>query len=176
MPDASAPPGPVGLLRRLGAMVYDALLLLAIWMVLGLLFVLYSEATGRALIPLQFVVNLIAAWAFFAWFWTRTGQTLGMQSWSIQLRDEGGGPVSYWQASLRYLVALAQWLAVLLGIYLARVHGPLAAAAAVALLLTGLGPSQMHPRRIMLHDWLSRTVLIRVPRQAGPRRRRPAPS
>jgi uncharacterized RDD family membrane protein YckC len=176
MPDAPTLPEPVGLLRRLGAMVYDALLLLGIWMVLGLLFVLYADATGRTLIPLQFVVNLIAAWAFFTWFWTRTGQTLGMQSWSIQLLDEGGGPVGHWRATLRYLVALAQWLAVLLGIHLARAHGPLAAAAAFALLLTGLGLSQIHPRRIMLHDWLSRTALIRVPRQAAPRRRGPARS
>ena len=167
MPGTDSIPDPVGLPRRLGAMIYDGMLLLAIWMVLGLVFVLVGEATGHALIPLQFVVNLLAAWAFFAWFWTRTGQTLGMQAWNIQLRDEAGARVSPKQATLRYLVALAQWLGVLLGIYLARQHGALVTAAATALLLAGLGVSQAHPRRAMLHDWLSGTVLVRVTRQAG---------
>jgi len=168
VPEAVAASDPVGLPRRLGAMIYDGLLLLAIWMVLGLVFVLVGEVTGRALIPLQFVVNLLAAWAFFAWFWTRTGQTLGMQAWNIQLRDEAGGPVNPKQATLRYLVALAQWLGILLGIYLAREHGALVTAAATALLLAGLGLSQAHPRRAMLHDWLSGTLLVRVTRRAGP--------
>ena len=168
MPGTDFTPGPVGLLRRLAAMIYDGLLLLAIWMVLGLVFVLVGEVTGRALIPLQFVVNLLAAWASFAWFWTRTGQTLGMQAWNIQLRDEAGVRVSPKQATLRYLVALSQWLGILLGIYLARQHGPLVTAAATAVLLAGLGLSQAHARRAMLHDWLSGTVLVRVRGQAGP--------
>jgi uncharacterized RDD family membrane protein YckC len=159
---------PVGLPRRLGAMIYDALLLLAIWMVLGLVFVLIAEAIGHTLIRLQFVVNLLAAWAFFTWFWTRTGQTLGMQAWNIRLRDEAGGAVGPKQATVRYLVALAQWLAVLLGIYLARQHGALVTLGATTLLLLGLGLSLAHPRRAMLHDWLSGTVLVRVEGQAGP--------
>lgn len=149
-------------------MLYDALLLLAIWMVLGLVFVLIGEATGHALIPVQFVVNLLAAWAFFTWFWTRTGQTLGMQAWNIQLLDEVGARVNAKQATLRYLVALAQWLAILLGIYLARQHGALVTAGATALLLVGLGLSLAHPRRAMLHDWLSGTMLVRIEGQAGP--------
>nr|WP_296751029.1 RDD family protein [Thioalkalivibrio sp.] len=170
MPGTDLTPGPVGLLRRLAAMIYDGLLLLAIWMVLGLVFVLVEEVTGYTLIPLQFVVNLLAAWFFFAWFWTRTGQTLGMQAWNIQLRDEAGGPANPKQATLRYLVALAQWLVVLLGIYLAREHGALVTAGATALLVVGLGLSQAHPRRAMLHDWLSGTELVRVTRQAGPQK------
>lgn len=168
MPGTLSTPDPVGLPRRLGAILYDALLLLAIWMLLGLAFVLVGEATGRALIPLQFMVNLLAAWAFFTWFWTRTGQTLGMQAWNIQLRDEAGAPVNAKQATLRYLVALAQWLAVLFGIYLARQHGALVTAGVTALLLIGLGLSLAHPRRTMLHDWLSGTLLVRVEGQAGP--------
>lgn len=150
-------------------MIYDGLLVLALWMVLALIFVLINEITGHTLIPVQFVVNLLAAWAFFAWFWTRTGQTLGMQAWNIQLRDESGGWVNPKQATLRYLVALAQWLLVLMGIYLARQHGTLVTIGATALLLAGLGLSQLHPRRAMLHDWLSGTTLVRVSRLASPR-------
>jgi uncharacterized RDD family membrane protein YckC len=153
----------VGLLRRLGSVVYDGLLVLALWMVLGLGFVLIGNLTGQALIPLQFVVNLMAAWAFFFWFWTHTGQTLGMQTWNIALRDPSGGPVDRWQATLRYLVALAQWLIVLLAVFLAREHGPAAGIAASAGLVFAIGLSQLHPQRLMLHDWLSGTRLIRLP-------------
>lgn len=165
MADAPGENDPVGLARRLGAVIYDGLLLLAIWMVLGLFFVFIGQITGRALTPLQFVANLLAAWAFFAWFWTRTGQTLGMQTWQIHLRAEGGGPATPWQATLRYLVALAQWLALLFAVHLARQYGALATTVVTALVLVGLGLSQLHPRRVMLHDWLSRTVLVRTPRE-----------
>lgn len=165
MADAPGAQDPVGLARRLGAMIYDGLLLLAIWMVLGLLFVFLGQATGYALIPLQFVANLLAAWAFFAWFWTRTGQTLGMQTWQIRVCAEDGGPVTPWRATLRYLVALAQWLGLLFAVHLARQSGALSATLVTALVLTGLGLSQLHPRRRMLHDWLSRTVLVKTPRE-----------
>lgn len=158
---------PVGLVRRFGAMIYDGLLLLALWMVLGLLFVFLGNLVGRPMIPLQFAVNLLAAWLFLAWFWTRTGQTLGMQTWQIRLRDEAGGPVTVWRATLRYLVALAQWLLLLFVIHLAREYGAAVTIAVTALVLVGLGLSQLHPRRLMLHDWLSGTVLVHAPRQAA---------
>ena len=165
---AASPPEqePVSLLRRLGSMVYDGLLLLAIWMVLGLLFVFLGNLTGRTLIPLQFAANLVAAWLFLVWFWTRTGQTLGMQTWQIRLRDESGGQVTNWKATLRYLVALAQWLLVLFAIHLAREYGAAVTVAVTALAGIGLGLSQLHPRRLMLHDWLSGTVLVHAQRQA----------
>lgn len=166
---------PVSLLRRGGSIVYDGLLLVAIWMVLGLVFVFLGHFLGnllgnlaeRALIPLQFAANLVVGWLFLGWFWTRTGQTLGMQTWQIRLRDERGGAVTTWKATLRYLVALAQWLLLLFGIYLAREQGALVTVAVTILVLFGLAASQLHPRRLMLHDWLSGTVLVHAPRQAA---------
>jgi uncharacterized RDD family membrane protein YckC len=167
MADSPTEQEPVSLLRRLGSMIYDGLLLLAIWMVLGLLFVFLGNLTGRTLIPLQFAANLVAAWLFLVWFWTRTGQTLGMQTWQIRLRDERRGRVTNWKATVRYLVALAQWLLVLFAIHLAREYGAAVTIAVTALALIGLGLSQLHPRRLMLHDWLSGTVLVHAPRQAA---------
>jgi uncharacterized RDD family membrane protein YckC len=157
----------VGLLRRLGSVLYDSLLVLALWMVLGLGFVLAGSLTGRNLIPLQFVSNLLVAWAFFFGFWTRTGQTLGMQTWNIAVRDREGGGISRWQATLRYLVALSQWLIVLMAVFLAREHGPAAGILASAVLVLALGLSQLHPERLMLHDWLSGTRLVRLRHHPG---------
>ncbi|MGM0552785.1 MAG: RDD family protein [Pseudomonadota bacterium] len=173
-PSSEIDPRPVGLLRRLGAVIYDALLLVAIWMILGLLFVLLNAATGFYSTRLNFVANLAAAWGFFYWFWTRTGQTLGMQSWNIQVRTQHGQPVGAWSATLRYLVAVAQWLFLLLGVWLAREYGNLATILVTAVVLFGLGLSAIHERRWMLHDWLSGTELVRVPGLARPRWRQPS--
>lgn len=148
-------------------MVYDGLLILAVWLVLGLVFVGLGALAGAIPTAVLLVAQLAAAWAFLTWFWTRTGQTLGMQTWQIRLRDERGGPVTHWQATLRYLVALAQWLLLLFGVYLAREHGTMITIAVTALAFIGVGASQIHPRRLMLHDWLSGTVLVHAPRQAA---------
>ncbi|AHE99109.1 RDD family protein [Thioalkalivibrio paradoxus] len=168
MTNATASSDPIGLPRRFAAMVYDGVLVLALWLVLGLSFVAIGALTGPVPIPVLLAAQLVAAWAFFVWFWTRTGQTLGMQAWNLQLRGDEGGPVHPWKATLRYLVALAQWLLVLFGIYLAREYGAVASIAVTALLLIGIGLSQLHPRRLMLHDWLSGTALVRISRQAPP--------
>lgn len=167
---------PVSLPRRMAAMLYDGLLVLALWMGLGLVFVLLGQWIGQPSPAVQLLANLLAAWLFFTGFWTRGGQTLGMQAWALQLRSEGGGPVRPWQATLRYLVALAQWVLVLFTIHLWREQGPVAGIVITAALLVGLGLSQRHPQRLMLHDWLSSTVLIRIPRSPPRRPASPADS
>jgi len=68
-PRASDPHGaPAGLLRRLAAMVYDGLLVLAIWMVTLLAMVLANggEAVFGALVQ---SVLFLETFVFFAWFW-----------------------------------------------------------------------------------------------------------
>lgn len=142
---------PAGLLRRFGAIIYDALLLIAIWMVLGMIVVALGNLTGWYSTRAHFIANLFVGWAFFFWFWTRTGQTLGLQTWNIQLRTEHGQPVNAWQATLRYLVAAAQWLVVLMAIWAVREHGAVATVAVTAAAIFALGLSQFHPRRWMLH-------------------------
>ncbi|WP_043740662.1 RDD family protein [Thioalkalivibrio nitratireducens] len=171
MADPTASGDPVGLLRRFAAMFYDGLLVLAVWLVLGLSFLAIGTLTGPPPVPVLLAAQLVAAWAFFTWFWTRTGQTLGMQAWNVQLHGEHGGRVHLWKATLRYLVALAQWLLLLFAVHLAREYGAVASITVTALLLIGIGLSQLHPRRLMLHDWLSGTTLVRIARQAPPHTR-----
>lgn len=155
-----------GLLRRCGAMLYDGLLLLALWMVAALFFVILGHQTTAELVYWQTAANVLIAWGFFVWFWTHGGQTLGMQAWNIRLYSLAAGTqqpqISLWLASLRFLVALAQWLFILLGIYLARQYGPGAMLGVTVVLVAALGVSVLHPQRLMLHDWLSRTLLVRV--------------
>lgn len=161
---------PVSLTRRLAAFVYDAVLLIAMWMVVGLILVLFTHFTGIALpVVLWLALLLIAAGAFYVHFQSITGQTLGMQTWSIQLRTHVGTPVTRTRATIRYVVAAAQWLALLALIGIARNHGEWIATAITAIVVLWITSSQFHPRRWMLHDWLSGTELVRIQKLATPR-------
>jgi uncharacterized RDD family membrane protein YckC len=44
--------------------------------------------------------------AFFAGFWARSGQTLGMRTWRIRVETVEGGPVPLHKALLRFVLAL----------------------------------------------------------------------
>ena len=108
----SAVPAP--LWRRLAAACYDALLLLAVWLValLASLFVRQSLGLARsdhANALLLFLSGLV----FFGWSWTHGGQTLGMRAWRLCLRREDSGAVRWPVAAVRYTLMLLSWLIVL---------------------------------------------------------------
>ncbi|WP_444676753.1 RDD family protein [Halomonas sp. E19] len=108
-------PAPLG--RRLGAMLYDAFLVLAIWILLGIAHVAFlrfilglaAEEVGSGVlerITLQLLL-LAGAFAFFAYSWTRGGMTLGMQAWRLRVQTRDGRTITLGQSLVRYLVA---WL------------------------------------------------------------------
>jgi uncharacterized RDD family membrane protein YckC len=106
-----------GLLRRLAAILYDSLLLLALLFIVSAIHLALSgggEASGRPEL-LRSILFLLVSFGFFAWFWLHGGQTLGMRAWRIRLQSRGGGPITLWQALLRFLVAILSWLALGLG-------------------------------------------------------------
>jgi uncharacterized RDD family membrane protein YckC len=88
---------PPGLLRRLAAIFYDAVLLFAVLLLAAALVVVpYLSLIGGDF-PAHawwFRAWLVAfIWAFFAYFWTHGGQTLGMSAWRLRLvRADGGRP------------------------------------------------------------------------------------
>ncbi|MCW8840138.1 MAG: RDD family protein [Gammaproteobacteria bacterium] len=105
-----------GLLRRLAAILYDSLLLLAVLFIASALWLIPSggEATAGQ-DPLLTLFLLLVAFAFFAWFWSHGGQTLGMRAWRIKLQNRNPGPLTLWQLMLRFIVAIFSWLAFGLG-------------------------------------------------------------
>ncbi len=97
------PPAP--LIRRLAAMFYDALLVVALWMVLGFIGVILNR--GEAVSgPLFNSLLFLATFIFFAGFWTRNGQTLGMQVWGVRIQTPEGYRITLIQALLRFFVAM----------------------------------------------------------------------
>jgi len=148
---SSLPSGP--LWRRLAAMAYDSILILAIWMVVT--FVVLSffgienartvEGETVTLDPIYknilFLSMLVSAWAFFGWFWTHSGQTLGMQAWRLKVVTREGERISVAQSITRYLLAIP------------------------AFLMVGIGYFYMYlnPERETLHGKLSGTKVVLVP-------------
>ncbi|MEN8168835.1 MAG: RDD family protein [Pseudomonadota bacterium] len=105
-----------GLLRRLGAIFYDSLLLSAVLLLASLIALpLLGDAPSRPAMLLFRIYLVLSAFGFLAWFWTHGGQTLGMRVWHIRLQNHDGGPITLWQALLRFLIAIVSWLAFGLG-------------------------------------------------------------
>lgn len=110
---------PPGFFRRIIALVYDtflvaALALLCTAMVIALRLAIEGPdaiAQGeRAIsgiwrIP-TFILTILAACHFYIYFWTRNGQTLGMQAWRIRITDRDNRNISLKQAYVRCLVAM----------------------------------------------------------------------
>ena len=112
-----------GLLRRLAALMYDWLILAALWMAamaLALMFVAILNASGLISLaeygePAYFVEKhkiwfqlYSVAWFcwFYLYFWCRGGQTLGMRAWRLLLVQQNGQSVTLRQAILRAVTAL----------------------------------------------------------------------
>lgn len=91
--------------RRIIASVYDLFLLLGVWFLVGSFAVLLNG--GETLHPaIGALLVFVSGWLFFAFFWIRNGQTLGMQVWKFKIvnADPNSGPIILKQTFLRYLV------------------------------------------------------------------------
>jgi uncharacterized RDD family membrane protein YckC len=107
---------PPGLLRRLAAMLYDGLLLLALFSVTAALGVAANR--GEAIAPDNWLFPLVLGlvWAaFYLWFWTHGGQTLGMRAWRMRLVTRDGMPVGPGRGLIRLAAALLSTLPLGLG-------------------------------------------------------------
>jgi len=100
-----------GLLRRIAAMMYDALLVAALLFLATLPFVAMrgGEPVEIGDNGLYRVVLVAVIYAFFVGFWTRSGRTLGMQSWRLQLETKDGNRPGFAAANIRFFAALFSW-------------------------------------------------------------------
>jgi uncharacterized RDD family membrane protein YckC len=135
---------PAGIGRRLGAMVYDVLLIIAIWMMTLFVWVLVNdgEAVRGVAVQLVLAAELVG---FYLFFWSRQGQTLGMAAWRIKVVDLDGNPPAFKQLLIRI------------------------AAAPLSLLSCGIGYLWFYlgERRQTWHDRLSGTMVVHLPRGDG---------
>jgi len=134
-----------GLGRRLMAMVYDSLLLLALWF-LAAIPLLWLPPEGRAVPWGRLLIQLyfaLVAFGFLGGFWVHGGQTLGMRAWRLQLVANAGRGIGWSRALVRFLAAMLSWLCLGLGFLWVLVDR----------------------RGLAWHDHLSRTRIVLLPKR-----------
>ena len=86
---------------RAGAMLYDAMVVLALWVfTIAVLVTLIGDAVIGAWVQSLLFLEL---YAFFALSWMRRGQTVGMLAWRLELDSDG--PFTPSRALRRFLGA-----------------------------------------------------------------------
>ncbi len=96
-----------GLLRRLAALVYDAFLLFALLFAATIPVLVVTG--GQAVGPNQpaFTAWLLGvSYLYLGWCWTRSGQTLGMRAWKMQVRTRHGARLGWGRALARFAAGL----------------------------------------------------------------------
>lgn len=172
------------MLVRLYCLVYDGLLLLALWMITTAFLVplvtpeqaaqqhqiAVASGTFRNLVLFPALVTI--TWLFYGYFWTRAGQTLGMQTWRLKVVRADG-------LSLRWSDAITRCASACLLPVVCALIGQLAYGTPKAVLLSLLsgflanyGWMLWNGRHLTWHDQLSRTVVLRLPPEPKDKQRR----
>ncbi|MGE0115041.1 MAG: RDD family protein [Steroidobacteraceae bacterium] len=169
---------PAGLLRRLGAIVSDSLVVLGLLLLASMLFIpLLQFLNAKAMAPSEvgwlwsgiYWAWLLTIWiAFFGFFWTRRGQTIGMQAWRIRLEDERGALLNWSHALRRLWFATLPWLPCLVVLRLAEHYGSDVLkhlGQGLSLLgAAGLVRLCFDPQKRTWHDRISKSRVIMLPK------------
>ena len=110
-------PSRAGFFKRLAAMIYDWLAVIALAMLvtilnLALVHLLskygvldlagYPDPSAYLNDQIWFQLELaLWVWLFYAWFWHDGGQTIGMRAWRLKLQRIDGKPIELKRAMLR---------------------------------------------------------------------------
>jgi len=165
--------------RRLAAMVYDALLCLAIAfatvvILMMITFPLFPDAREHMLVASEIgwlaYLYRVGAGAAVALFigscWTRKGQTLGMQVWRIRVQTLQGGMPTWRDSLTRMGLALVPWLIPIevLALSEARASIPLRwiGIGLLALPILNYAAAWFDPQLRSWHDRFLRTRVVRT--------------
>ena len=145
---------PIHLIRRLGAILYDVLLVVAVVFFAALIAapltsmvgLLDMENVGQAhpLAKLVYQLYLLGViYIYYAWPWSHGGQTLGLRTWQAKLISTDDNPLTYKRLLIRFLMS---W---------------------VSALCFGLGFlwSLFDEQKRTWHDRVSATALVKAPRK-----------
>lgn len=149
--------------RRMACFLYEGVLLFGVVMIATWLFSTLSQQrhalqSRHLLQGFLFVVFGI----YFAWFWSRSGQTLAMKTWHLRLVARNGAPVSQSRALARYFLSWIWFLPSLAVVaLLGQTHSQPAIWGALTLgVIVYALSSKLQPQRQFWHDVVCGTRLV----------------
>jgi len=106
---------PASLIKQLAAMLYDSFLIFGVLFFASALALLINQGEAIESNPWFSLYLLLTLFTFYAWFWNKSGQTLGMRVWKIRIISESGGNPGWATCYLRLTSALLSLLCLGLG-------------------------------------------------------------
>lgn len=115
-----------GLLRRLASLVYDGLVVIAFAMLTTIVYLIVIQSfisaellslsghedvsaliqASTLLYSIRAVLLVFVSVLFFSYFWTKSGQTIGMRAWRLKVQTTDGKRLTWPKAMARSLSAL----------------------------------------------------------------------
>ncbi len=169
---------PASLLRRVGAMVSDLLVVVGLMLLGTLMFVpVLNHLGAKAMTPSEagwfwsviYWSWLLCIWMlFFVFFWSRSGQTVGMRAWRLRVEGESGRLLTWPQAVTRLWAGTIPWLPGLLAMGIAEQLGSgMLKYVGQGLFLLGVSGFMsmcLDPLRRTWHDRITHSRVILLPK------------
>ena len=98
-------------------MIYDSLLIFAILFAATAILLAFNHGEAIESNPYFNLYLIFSVFTFYAWFWQKSGQTLGMRIWKIRIISEYGGNPGWGISFLRLGFAMVSLLCLGLGYF-----------------------------------------------------------
>ncbi|MFL2552093.1 MAG: RDD family protein [Gammaproteobacteria bacterium] len=97
----------VGLFKRLLINFYDVILLFAVLYFFTIPIILFTQGNAVLNSYLYQLYLILIVFFYYAWFWKKYNQTLGMKIWKVKIYSRCSLDISYLQSLIRIITALA---------------------------------------------------------------------
>ena len=154
-----------GPIRRIFALVYDTLLILAaIFVAFQPIPLLEAFIQEFPLTQVLTSIYLMGIWfLFLGWFWTHGGQTVGMKAWWIKLLRKDGAEITWIDASYRFILSNGAFILILMLVGLEVISARLGLILGGTIFCLSFLWAVIDQQGRAGHDALSRTQLIVLP-------------
>ena len=96
----------VGLFKRLLINFYDVILLFAVLYFFTIPIILFTQGNAVLNSYLYQLYLILIVFLYYAWFWKKYNQTLGMKIWKVKIYSRCSLNISYLQSFVRIIIAL----------------------------------------------------------------------
>jgi uncharacterized RDD family membrane protein YckC len=96
----------VGLFKRLLINFYDVILLFAVLYFFTIPIILFTQGNAVLNSTLYQLYLILIVFLYYAWFWKKYNQTLGMKIWKVKIYSRCSLDISYLQSFIRIIIAL----------------------------------------------------------------------